>query len=901
MISRFWRVVSPFLYILWVCRIATIFALLASFFIYVPQARDLLLDYRPVGGIWYWALFFGAFITWYLALYVSARLAVSSNVWATSWSGRNYVSQDDFEELSNRYRTACRWVPYIIPATGSAIMVLAFLSARYAIPVSGDSTVAQGLIDHLNLSATLTAIYSAVLIFLLAAIAGFRWPMFLPYLEVRDKLGKPVARASDDRELDHVTAGFRILSFSLIGALGFGFCFLIFFPGLAVEIDRAALAFLLLGIWIPVVSGIAWLGDRVNAPVTLVIVLGLAVLSTFIFGDNHAVRAVPATDPLPDERPTIDQWIDAWSRSVGCKPDEPCDVRPILIAASGGASRAAFFTNSTLGALMDSTCKKSPCDQTKQNPFVRQVFAISSVSGSTLGAVTWATALDHAELMARNGGTDLPCKAPAVTTVSNELYKIPLHFAERMWTLTFGDPSTQESEPRFAFDNWHLWRAGRQGADGETIHLPATWQDCLEAVVAGDYLSPVLAQLLSRDVLPWPFWPDRNAALEDAFERHIAEILQPALPLGEEPDRATAESGPLSAEFLSLWRCQMRHVTKRIDETCSGTHGLKANKPMPLDGALGSESAPLWRPLVISNGASAIFGNRILASPISFDRDSKVFLDASDAHEILNRQKRNDAEPCGLPIKTAISHSARFPIVSTEGDFPHGERDEDCQSSSLGLGKNLDQTIDGGYFESIGTTTVYDLAVNLADRGYNPFILIITNDPTVDLEKDRSGNPIPEGVFGAFGTPLSGVLSARSARGAMSLEALERLSKYFPKHAVEPGEAQEQTISISKIRRETILEGQEIPPETEEFNDEKLNFAFVRVVPASSPYDDCPHLDAISMSWWLSSPTQSVLRDNVTAQHNTDELTKVCRVIRAAGHENGCQTTPPSSMAKACQ
>ncbi|MEM9223498.1 MAG: hypothetical protein AAGB11_14010 [Pseudomonadota bacterium] len=135
-------------------------------------------------------------------------------------------------------------------------------------------------------------------------------------------------------------------------------CAFLLRPDLALVINRAVLAFLLVAVWVPFFTLIARVSHKVRLPI-VVLVLSFLATALFFLGDNHLVRTVPTArgedgySALVRERPHIEQWIAAWKRA-NCASDG-CPA-PILIAASGGASRAGFFTESALGRLMDATC-----------------------------------------------------------------------------------------------------------------------------------------------------------------------------------------------------------------------------------------------------------------------------------------------------------------------------------------------------------------------------------------------------------------------------------------------------------------------------------------------------------------------------------------------------------------
>lgn len=104
--------------------------------------------------------------------------------------------------------------------------------------------------------------------------------------------------------------------------------------------------------------------------------LTLAALVLFgfagFFNDNHAVRVADGSAPAL-ERPTPTARLASWQ--VG----QPADAPVILVAASGGGIRAGYWTATTLAWL----------EEQLGAVFGGRVFAISSVSGGSLGAATY--------------------------------------------------------------------------------------------------------------------------------------------------------------------------------------------------------------------------------------------------------------------------------------------------------------------------------------------------------------------------------------------------------------------------------------------------------------------------------------------------------------------------------
>lgn len=380
------------------------------------------------------------------------------------------------------------------------------------------------------------------------------------------------------------------------------------------------------------------------------------------------------TYPLPARRPTLAQALDAWL--VKCNNgDSMSDI--VLVATAGGASRAALWTASVLRTIEQSV---------KEQRFQHALFAISGVSGGSLGAAAYVAALPP-------GG----CTA------------------------------NQDAEPK---QRW----------DRERTALRT------------EFLSPPLVGYLSTDVLA-SFLPllikDRAAALELAWERAWANAWN----LSATPPIMPA--GAFDRSFLSLW--------------------LQGGQTRPSDGA----PDPAWNaaaPLLFFNGTHANSGFPIITAPVKVTRDA--FPLALDFLDIVGRDIR---------LSTAVTNSARFPVVSPGGVLTN--RDGDYEG----------YVMDGGYVENYGADTVRDLVRDIdayktipepectqAKCGPRVAVIQISSDPSLPadllsrctkppalaLSPDRVAAPVQ--VLADLLGPLFTVLEARGARGARTAGDLMR-------------------------------------------------------------------------------------------------------------------------------
>ena len=138
--------------------------------------------------------------------------------------------------------------------------------------------------------------------------------------------------------------------------------------------------------WIAVGSAIAYLSSWLRMP--LLIFLAIEAILVSPFNDDHFVRERPTVEVRTNKRfvtegstPTRDALVAdfaQWRQAVHAGPDTPY----IVVATEGGGIRAAFWTAALLGALQDTNSQ-----------FADHLYAISSVSGGSLGAAVFLTLL----------------------------------------------------------------------------------------------------------------------------------------------------------------------------------------------------------------------------------------------------------------------------------------------------------------------------------------------------------------------------------------------------------------------------------------------------------------------------------------------------------------------------
>lgn len=121
---------------------------------------------------------------------------------------------------------------------------------------------------------------------------------------------------------------------------------------------RALLLPFLLGMFVAPFTYFAYWSTRARAPLITICVLVFALASALL-PDTHDVRTEAA--PAHTFRPNMLETVSRWTAVNGCKLNfitpgryGPSNCpRPIIVAAAGGASRAAFLNGAVIGKLLD--------------------------------------------------------------------------------------------------------------------------------------------------------------------------------------------------------------------------------------------------------------------------------------------------------------------------------------------------------------------------------------------------------------------------------------------------------------------------------------------------------------------------------------------------------------------
>lgn len=344
-----------------------------------------------------------------------------------------------FRPQSLERRDATGWAVRNLPRFCGVLPLLAISAAFYRArnPNAVEAAVAQKRL----LAMSLAAIMSAVGLYLFLYFRG-RWIK-------RPRVGS--STGSHVLPLSKLGKSSRIVL--LLSTLLWVILFIVFSTS-AVRVagwfGPVAIVFLCVGTWVAFGSILAYLGKRGRLPIfTLLIILAI-VFSALDINDNHMIRHQEAVQKgLP---PEFSQTFPTWLKQ---RQDltEYSTYPVFLVSAEGGGLRAASFTALVLSAIQD----RCPA-------FAQHVYAISGVSGGSIGAAVFAG------LAARytKNQAGLPCNL--------------------------------------------------------NLNGPGDFQQRANAVLKSDYLSPLLAAGLYPDLvqrfLPFPVQRfDRALALEQSFEQ----------------------------------------------------------------------------------------------------------------------------------------------------------------------------------------------------------------------------------------------------------------------------------------------------------------------------------------------------------------------------------------------
>jgi len=302
---------------------------------------------------------------------------------------------------------------------------------RFDAPAS-EASVFPGLKAHLP-----RVLGALIMVLVAAALVGAAWPnvwlalvllaatgFFVFFVYFRRKWFGLNRLADASKNLTSVTQLPRTARIILLAILGLNVVFMVAFAygydWLGPALGAATVVLFAMALMIPVGTALVYFGNRFNVPIISLLLLLAVVFS--LFNDNHRVRQTAGMRPyepvaqavarMPVTRALqrrslqpyqdLEGYFTAWLRDLRpLHPGHPIPV--VLVAAEGGGIRAAFWTASVLAELQDQAGAGGL-------DFGRHVFAISGVSGGSLGAAVFA-ALLKTPYREDTAAEDAPCGA----------------------------------------------------------------------------------------------------------------------------------------------------------------------------------------------------------------------------------------------------------------------------------------------------------------------------------------------------------------------------------------------------------------------------------------------------------------------------------------------------------
>jgi len=467
-------------------------------FLYVEQGQEVLRalaergDQTGATNLWRILLFgFGLFL-WSVASWYSARVLLDRRFFKSRKSSlpKNKRWSVFRENVRLEFPRILGVAPFAIVGTGFLLCTF-----RY------ESTAPWGL-------KLLCALCYAAGVLMYLAFRARR-----QFINSRYDKANAKENAEEEARISAKLKAYSQMSILIMGAISLLFGLLlvinpILFAG---EIGTGAVLLVAGAAWVFWGSVLVYLGQRAHLPLLVLAVFWVALCS--LTNDNHDLRTVTPTKDYT--RPNLSDALKDWHDHIAKK--YPGMIHPLYIVASeGGGIRAAYWTAAVLGTIQD-----------EQPAFADHVFAISGVSGGSLGAAVFASLLpdgrdrkDFAQRAESMLGRDFLSPATAAMLCPDFLQRFcPWGFTaldrgrwiERSWENAWRDTMQKagtKNPDRFAQSLLDLWRAdtdympnlclnGTSVERGKRViasNLLIKWQEFLDADDAIERLMPIKDQ-----------------------------------------------------------------------------------------------------------------------------------------------------------------------------------------------------------------------------------------------------------------------------------------------------------------------------------------------------------------------------------------------------------------------
>lgn len=262
-------------------------------------------------------------------------------------------------------------------------------------------------------------------------------------------------------------------------------------------------------LWSSFFNIFSYVGRRWHIPIYAVLIGGGLLYSGW--NNNHAVRLVEPEEAVvfaDDSVRDLDAYYAEWARVHAHRPDQPL----ILVAAEGGGIRAGYWTASLLAAMEERARAR---DGRADLRLHRRIFALSGVSGGSIGVATYTALLYESQKTDSAGsyaflkhsreflGEDFLSPVTAMLLFPDLIQRLlPVRFEffdrsralEQSWEKSFADRADSDA---FARPMSAMWRRPDGGLDARlpALFLNATHVESGRRVV----LSPVQFGRAPRD------------------------------------------------------------------------------------------------------------------------------------------------------------------------------------------------------------------------------------------------------------------------------------------------------------------------------------------------------------------------------------------------------------------
>lgn len=606
--------IGDLLRVIYACRVAAISVLLGYILLtQVPQARDLFLVFQgPAFGpgteyprfwemLFRWLVYFVIhIIAWSSAVQASAEHLLGNSSWLIGPSRE--LTPRDMAIYDRRFRAFVVVLPYGLALLTFFAVWCGYEAALADLPRDG--------VGSLALSAGILRSGSSG--FYVALACGITAHLFLWGRNIRE-IAKSEAHFREQTKTAKGGTGWReAVSLHAAVWLALGLVMLVavaaFGDRLLAVASGIYLVPILFGAWIPVFTQIGMASQRTRFPFTLLLLVAWLLAASSCGHSNLVSRAKQEPQPAMEFGEAVAAWKQANCEGNTCP-------RPILVTIAGGASRAAFFAATVLGELLDNPCMEPGRTCEKPDAAVpllaKRVFAISGVSGGSLGAVQAVAAMSDARRDPKDPALAPPC-----------IDKTPAHF--------FKTPNDRK------------------------------WRDCLQVLASEDFLSPTVLALVTSEPFLFlepvlgRFWPngfflDRAAILENSWINHYQDnVVAPAQTM---PAR-----GDLAQSFTRFGQ------DARKDGNWLPLLVLNATSEETGKRVLASQLAnQVAHPTQITLKRPTLFVDAFEAS--------RFFGELAGSKPACAIARGNGFD---LTLASAALNSARFPIVSPAGRFADG-------------------------------------------------------------------------------------------------------------------------------------------------------------------------------------------------------------------------------------